>query len=131
MIPCQVCGTPFKPVRKTHRNCSSKCRDHNSTRNYRATEAGRKSVQRQNASEASRARKRKWFENNPDYAAKYRKAYYMVSQSEPAERIVRIASRMTVSQRRRFADWLLRVDHKALRNHLADNFVANHNSAAI
>jgi len=107
------------------------CRRINATRNYRSTPKGKEMVRRQNARPEAKARKKAWRENNPEYMQVYKKAWYHRAAKEVGGRVLSLSEKMDNHQKGRFADWLLRVEHKALSNYLVDHFVAEYNTKGI
>jgi len=122
-IECIVCGGTFTPLQRTHLSCSDACKQ----QRKRQKTAEWKSLHKARLRETNIAYKK------ANQATIRHKACldYAIGTSPFAERALSLASRMNDSQKTRFADWLLKVNHKANRLYKIDHFISDYNSEGI
>ena len=143
MKPCKNCQTPFTPVNGNQIICSQRCRDIHKSRKWRSeNKEQRKEIARkyrikyqikwtEDKREKSREASRRWRAKNKAHLRRYRGYNWMNRACIPAQRILALADKMNDHQKWRFADWLLKVGHEALRHHEVDYFVSDFNTQGI
>jgi len=123
MKACQVCGGLFTPLQRRHLSCSPACKREQKLRNA----AVWRHLNSKRVRDYDLAYKR---ERRVATSVKA-KAEYASKTTPFAARALALASRMNLSQKTRFADWLLKVNHKANRQYAVDYFIADYNSEGI
>jgi hypothetical protein len=145
MKPCKNCQTPFTPVNGNQIICSQRCKDIHKSRKWRAENKEQsKEIARKNwharkhqiewtedRREKNREASRQWRAKNKAHLRRYRGYNWMNRACIPAQRILALADKMNDHQKGRFADWLLKVGHEALRHHEVDYFVSDFNTQEI
>lgn len=146
MRTCDYCGASIEHRPPSATMCGRKCSKakwrENNKEKQRALSSAWNKANKDRMAAASRAyyarntelcneRHRDWCSRNRKHLGKYNAHRWAEKCSPESARIADIFMRMTVSQKGRFADWLLRKSHRALSVFKVDDLVSTYNTEGI
>lgn len=121
MKACMVCGSSIGSSHARALYCSGACKV--------------TAYKKRNPDKIKEARKEYYWSDPERFRESRKEAWdgkqWYQAQSKKADRVCALFEKMNDRDRARFADWLLKVSHRACHHKLSDNWIASYNSQNI